>query len=86
MSEPTYDTNELQNIAQRFIDVANALKDEGRSLDMVNGGLMFASCIYATYSAAGNDGYLEAPGVDKVADVYRRNLARLQEMKKAQQS
>ena len=50
---------------------------------MVNGALMFASAIYATYTAAGNEGYLHASGIDKIAGSYRRNLAKLQDLKKA---
>jgi len=74
--------DEAQELAQKFIDLANELKNQGRSPQAISGGLMFASCIYATYSVAGNDGYLEPTGVDKVADVYRRNLAEVQRRKK----
>ncbi|MCB1786065.1 MAG: DUF3144 domain-containing protein [Chromatiaceae bacterium] len=76
--------SEVQDLAKRFIDLANEIKNEGRAPDAINGALMFASCIYATYSAAGNEGYLHDSGVAKVVEVYRRNLATLQKLKKAQ--
>ncbi len=76
----------VQELATRFVDLANAMKDEGHSTARVNGGLMFASCIYATYSAAGNEGYLQDTGVNKVTAVYRRNLMTLQKLKRNAQS
>ena len=81
-SGPRITQDQVQELAERFVDLANAMKNEGHAPDLVNGGLMFASCIYATYNAAGNEGYLQDTGVDKVAAVYRRNLAALQAMKK----
>jgi hypothetical protein len=86
MTQAKVSLEEVQDLAQRFIDVANGLKDQGRSLDAINGALMLASGIYATYSAAGNDGFLKPQGVDKVVEVYRRNLAALQNIKKANTS
>jgi hypothetical protein len=74
--------DEAQELAQKFIDLANEFKNQGRSPQAISGGLMFASCIYATYSVAGNDGYLEAPGVEKIAAVYRRNLSEVQRRKR----
>lgn len=85
-NEPKVTFAEAEELAKRFIDLANTLKNEGRSPQAVNGGLMFASCIYATYTAAGNEGYLHDSGVEKVAAVYRHNLAQLQQRKKAAQT
>lgn len=67
----------------KFIDLANQLKDENIDPAMVSGAMMTASCIYATFIAAGNEGALEPSGVDKVIAVYRRTLEHHQEMKKA---
>lgn len=67
----------------KFIDLANQLKDEKIDPAMVSGAMMTASCIYATFIAAGNDGALETSGIDKVVAVYRRTLEHHQEMKKA---
>jgi hypothetical protein len=67
----------------KFIELANELKDEEISPALVSGALMTASGIYATYVAAGNQGALEPSGVDKVAALYRRTLEHYQEAKKA---
>ena len=66
----------------KFIELANQLKDENIDPAMVSGAMMTASCIYATFIAAGNEGALEPSGVDKVVAVYRRTLEHHQEMKK----
>ncbi len=68
----------------KFIELANKLKNEGIDSAMVSGSLMTASCIYATYVAAGNNGALESSGIDKVLQVYRRTLEHHQVVKKAQ--
>ena len=68
----------------KFIELANDLKKEDIDVAMVSGSLMTASCIYATYVAAGNDGALESSGVDKVVQIYRRTLEHHQVIKKAQ--
>ena len=68
----------------KFIELANQLKDEKIDPVMVSGALMTASGVYATFVAAGNDGVLEPSGVDKVVNVYRRTLEHHQSVKKAQ--
>ncbi|MFA5628464.1 MAG: hypothetical protein WC965_13470 [Thiohalomonadaceae bacterium] len=75
---------DLQPILDRFIELANDIKDEGIPIEMVNAGLMLASCTYATYIGAGNEGYLKEAGVNKVAEVYKKNLAGVQKIKKNQ--
>ena len=79
-------TNEEQhrNSVERFIALANAIKDEGVPIDVVSAGLMTASGVYATFMVGGNDGGLTASGVDKVAAKYREELEHIQEVKKAQ--
>lgn len=67
----------------KFIELANQLKDEKISTTMVSGALMTASAIYATFVAAGNNGALEPTGVDKVTALYRRTLERHQQSKRA---
>jgi hypothetical protein len=67
----------------KFIELANELKEEGINVTLVNGALMTASGIYATYIAAGNEGALEPSGVDKIVDLYRRTLEHHQSAKKA---
>ena len=73
---------DLQKILGRFIQLANNIKDEGTPVEAVSAALMLASCTYATYAGAGNEGYLEEGGVNKVAEVYKQNLASLQKAKK----
>ena len=68
----------------KFIELANELKDEEISPALVSGALMTASGIYATYVAAGNQGALEPSGVDKVVELYRKNLEWIQDRKKAE--
>jgi len=73
--------NECTN---KFIALANELKDQGHSPQLVSAALMSASGVYATYISAGNDGGLQPSGVDKVVLMYRRNLEHIQELKKAE--
>ena len=73
--------NECTN---RIIGLANELKNEGHSPQLVSAALMAASGIYATFITAGNDGGLQPSGVDKVVMMYRRNLEHIQELKKAE--
>jgi len=78
------DQEKHQYCANKFIELANELRKEEIDPPMVSGALMTASGVYATYVAAGNDGALEASGIDKVVEVYRRTLQNHQKAKKAQ--
>ena len=66
----------------RFIALANEMKDEGIDPALVNGAMMTASGIYATFLAAGNNGTLESTGVKKVVDLYQNTLEKFQQIKK----
>lgn len=68
----------------RFIDLANTMKDEGVDIKIVSSALMAASAVYATFIFRGNEGGLTDSGVDKVTDAYRKHLNRVQEMRKAE--
>ncbi|MDE0931088.1 MAG: DUF3144 domain-containing protein [Halioglobus sp.] len=68
----------------RFIDLANSIKDEGVDIKMVSHGLMTASGYYVTYALGGNDGVLSDLGMDEVTAAYRRELERIQKLKKEQ--
>ncbi len=70
---------------QRFITLANTMKDEGVPVNVVSWALMSASGIYATYSVVGNSGGLNPSGVDKVADAYKQNLTNIQALRKQQE-
>ena len=76
------DRENHQQCTTKFIDLANKLKDAGHDTQLVSAALMSASGIYATYTAAGNSGALETSGVDKVTNMYRRNLEHIQARKK----
>ncbi len=78
------DTELHHECLNRFIALANTMKDEGANTAVVSAALMASSAVYATYVAAGNSGALAPSGVDKVVEAYRGNLARVQEMRKAE--
>jgi hypothetical protein len=77
------DKDNHNHCTNKFIELANELKDQGNDPKLVSAALMASSGIYATYVAAGNKGGLEPSGVDKVVMLYRRNLEHIQERKKA---
>lgn len=76
------DQERHQQCTQRFIDLANEMKDEEIDIRLISAALMSASGIYATYTAAGNAGALEPTGVDKVVAAYRQTLEHIQRRKK----
>jgi hypothetical protein len=78
------DQEKHRHCTNKFIELANQLKDEQIDPVLVSGALMTASCVYATFVAAGNKGALEPSGIDKVVAVYRRTLEHHQKVKKAQ--
>lgn len=65
----------------RFIDLANEMKNEGRSLQLISSGLMTACGLYATYVVTGNDGALGDSGVEKMAALFKEELAQVQRAK-----
>ena len=78
------DRESHNHCTQKFITLANELKDLGHDPQLVSAALMAASGIYATYVTAGNQGGLQPSGVDKVVMMYRRSLEHIQERKKAE--
>jgi len=76
------DREDHQHCTGRIIDLANLLKDEGHDTKLVSAALMAASGVYATYSAAGNEGALEPSGVEKIVAMYTSNLEHIQNQKK----
>ena len=76
------DTDNHQACVNRFIDLANTMKNEGMDTNIVSGALMTASALYASFLVAGNDGGLTDSGVNKVSTVYKHELERIQKMKK----
>ncbi len=84
MSEEKQKQIEAHNKAtDEFVQLANRMANEdGLDIKMVSAALMAASGVYATFMAAGNQGFLAPGGVERVAEVYKRNLAYIQERKK----
>ena len=75
---------ETMQLVERFITLANQIKDEGKSVEMVNTALQLASGTYSTYLTAGNEGYLRESGINKLTEVFKYNLTQIQNFKKAQ--
>lgn len=74
--------SDYRQCTQRFIALANTMKDEGLDLGLVSQALMSASGVYATYAVAGNDGGLNQSGVDKLVELYKASLEEIQLTKK----
>ncbi len=68
----------------RFIAIANEYKNEGADPQLVSSALMAASCVYTSYVAAGNEGVLLEPGIERVVTMYRQHLVRAQELRRAE--
>ena len=79
MQVPTQDYFEL---IDRFIQTANGLKDEGKDINLIANAVMEASIIYATFVAAGNQGYLNDSGINKLVGAYRHVANRVQKSRK----
>ena len=73
-----------QACMERFIELANTMKDEGIAINVVSWALMSASAVHAIYSVAGNEGGLTESGVAKLADAYKQNLTQIQALKQRQ--
>lgn len=66
-----------------FIELANEMVNErGFEQSLVSAALMAASGVYATFVAAGNQGFLAPGGIDKVVNMYKKNLSYIQDRKK----
>ena len=74
----------VRDCMNEFIDLANEMKDRGIPVHVVNSALMRAFGVYATYSVAGNAGGLTESGVEKIAELFKVELANVQEMRKAE--
>ena len=75
--------DQLHQGMNRFIDIANEMKDSGVPVHVVSTAMMRAFCVYATFSVAGNTGGLTESGVEKMAEVFKQELADVQEARKA---
>jgi hypothetical protein len=68
----------------RFIALANEIKEEGTSTHVISAAMMTSSAVYATYVATGNQGALKPSGVDKIVDAYRQQMEKVQDYRKAE--
>ena len=68
----------------RFIELANTMKNEGVNTPVISAAMMSASAVYATYVAVGNSGGLTPSGVDKVVDAYRHQMDQVQAVRRAE--
>lgn len=67
---------------KKFIALANELKGDKFPVDVVSDAMLSAAGVYATYVAAGNDGFLRRSGVEKVITVFANSLMAVQEAKR----
>jgi len=83
MSDKQKQIDAHNKATERFVKLANEMaNDEGQDIKMISAALMAASGVYATFMAAGNQGFLAPGGVERVAQVYKNNLGYIQERKK----
>ena len=73
-----------EKCVNRFLELANSMKDEGLAPGVVSHALMSASGVYATYAIAGNVNGLNQAGVEKLAALYQHSLENIQRSKKEQ--
>lgn len=68
---------------EQFIVMANQMVNEkGYDPKLVSAALIAASGVYATFVAAGNDGFLAPNGVNTIAETFKNNLSYIQKRKK----
>ena len=83
MSEKQKQIDAHNQATNEFIELANQMvNDRGFDSKLVSAALMAASGVYATFIAAGNQGFLAPGGVDKVSEMYKNNLTYIQTRKK----
>lgn len=67
---------QLGGITDRFMELARSTSDEeDMNYQTAAAALVAASGIYATFAAAGNDGYLQPGGVKKISEKFGELLA-----------
>jgi hypothetical protein len=83
MSEQQKQIDAHNQATSEFIELANKMvNDRGFDSKLVSAALMAASGVYATFTAAGNQGFLAPGGVEKVTEMYKNNLTYIQQRKK----
>jgi hypothetical protein len=83
MSEKQQQVEAHNKATNEFIQMANRMaNEEGLDVNMISAALMAASGVYATFMAAGNKGFLAPSGIERVTEIYKRNLSYIQDRKK----
>lgn len=70
-----------QEAIQQFIDLANEMKNDGVSIEVVSSALMRACAVYSTYVVTGNDGALHQTGVEKLQKIFGEQVQIVQQAK-----
>ena len=80
------DQDQQMEVTNRFITLANELKDSGIPIHVISWSMLTAGAVYSTLSVAGNTGGLNPSGVDKVVDSFRDCMNQVQDARKAELS
>jgi len=70
-----------QDAIQAFIDLANEMKNEGATIELISTALMRACAVYSTYVVAGNEGALRKSGVEKLKELFAHEVDTIQRAK-----
>ena len=76
------DQDQQMQATNKFIELANEMKDQGVPVHVVSWSMLTAAAVYSTYSVAGNTGGLNPSGVDKVVNSFRDCMNQVQEARK----
>ena len=80
------DQDQQMEATNRFITLANEMKDSGVPIHVISWSMLTAGAVYSTFSVAGNTGGLNPSGVDKVGDSFRDCMNQGQDARKAELS
>lgn len=76
------DQEQQMQATNKFIELANEMKDQGMPIHVVSWSMLTAAAVYSTFSVAGNSGGLNPSGVDKVVNSFRDCMNQVQEARK----
>lgn len=76
------DQEQQMQATNKFIQLANEMKDQGMPIHVVSWSMLTAAAVYSTFSVAGNSGGLNPSGVDKVVNSFRDCMNQVQEARK----
>ena len=80
------DQDQQMEATNRFITLANELKDNGVPIHVISWSMLTAGAVYSTFSVAGNTGGLNPSGVDKVGYSFRDCMNQVQGARQAELS